>query len=37
MAIVNAAALECNLYLVAELFSIPVQVIVGLNMMDVAV
>ena len=34
--IVNAAALERNLYLVAELLSMPVRVVVGLNMMDVA-
>ena len=36
VAIVNAAALERNLYLVAELISMPVRVVVGLNMMDVA-
>jgi len=34
--IVNAAALERNLYLVAELLSMPVRVVVGLNMTDVA-
>lgn len=34
--IVNAAALERNLYLVAELLSLPVPVVVGLNMIDVA-
>ncbi|MDI6768915.1 MAG: ferrous iron transport protein B [Anaerolineales bacterium] len=34
--IVNAAALERNLYLVAELLSMPVRVVVGVNMMDVA-
>jgi ferrous iron transport protein B len=34
--IVNAAALERNLYLVAELMSMPVWVVVGVNMMDVA-
>jgi len=36
VAIVNAAALERNLYLVAELLSMPVRVVVGVNMMDVA-
>lgn len=36
IAIVNAANLERNLYLVAELLSLPVPVIIGLNMMDVA-
>jgi ferrous iron transport protein B len=36
IAIVNAAALERNLYLIAELLSLPVRVVVGLNMMDVA-
>jgi len=36
VSIVNAAALERNLYLVAELFSMPVRVVVGVNMMDVA-
>jgi ferrous iron transport protein B len=35
-AIVNAAALERSLYLVAELLPLPVPVVVGLNMMDVA-
>ena len=34
--IVNAAALERNLYLVAELMSMPMRVVVGVNMMDVA-
>jgi ferrous iron transport protein B len=34
--IVNAAALERNLYLVAELLALPVRIVVGLNMMDVA-
>jgi ferrous iron transport protein B len=34
--IVNAATLERNLYLVAELLCMPVPVIVGLNMLDVA-
>lgn len=36
VAIVNAVTLERNLYLVAELMSMPVQVVVGVNMMDVA-
>jgi ferrous iron transport protein B len=36
VAIVNAAALERNLYLVAELLSMPVRVVVGVNMLDVA-
>ncbi len=34
--ILNAAALERNLYLVAELLSLPQPVVIGLNMMDVA-
>jgi len=34
--IVDAAALERNLYLVAELLPLPVPIIVGLNMVDVA-
>ena len=34
--LVNAASLERNLYLVAELLSLPIQVVVGLNMVDVA-
>jgi len=34
--IVNAAALERNLYLVAELLALPVRIVLGLNMMDVA-
>ena len=34
--LVNAAALEHNLYLVAELLALPVPVVIGLNMMDVA-
>jgi ferrous iron transport protein B len=34
--IVNAAALERNLYLVAELLVLPVRIVLGLNMMDVA-
>jgi ferrous iron transport protein B len=34
--IVNAAALEHNLYMVAELLCLSVPVVVGLNMMDIA-
>jgi ferrous iron transport protein B len=36
IAIVNAASLERNLYLVAELLTLPVPVVIGLNMVDVA-
>lgn len=36
VAIVNAAALERNLYLVAELLSMPVKVVIGVNMTDIA-
>jgi len=36
VAIVNAASLERNLYLVAELLPLPAPVIVALNMIDVA-
>jgi ferrous iron transport protein B len=36
MAIVDAAALERNLYLLAELLCLPVPVVLGLNMLDVA-
>ncbi|MGD2155750.1 MAG: ferrous iron transport protein B [Anaerolineales bacterium] len=36
IAIVNAANLERNLYLVAELICLPVPVVLGLNMIDVA-
>jgi len=36
MVIANAAALERSLYLLAELLALPVRVVVGLNMMDVA-
>src|SRR5512135_1316535 len=36
VAIVNAAQLERNLYLVAELLSLPQPVVLGLNMLDVA-
>ena len=34
--IVNAAALEHNLYLVAELLQLPTPIVIGLNMLDVA-
>ncbi|MFO7553234.1 MAG: ferrous iron transport protein B [Haliea sp.] len=34
--VVNAAALERNLYLLAELLALPTPVVLGLNMMDVA-
>jgi ferrous iron transport protein B len=36
VAVVNAATLERSLYLLAELLPLPVPVIVGLNMVDVA-
>ncbi len=36
IAIVNAATLERNLYLVAELLNMPVRLVVGVNMVDVA-
>jgi ferrous iron transport protein B len=36
VALVNAASLERNLYLVSELLPLPTQVVVGLNMVDVA-
>ncbi len=36
IALVNAASLERNLYLVAELLPLPSRVVVGLNMVDVA-
>jgi len=36
VAIINAAALERHLYLVAELLPLPVRLVVGLNMVDVA-
>jgi len=36
IALVNAASLERNLYLVAELLLLPVPVVIGLNMVDVA-
>jgi ferrous iron transport protein B len=34
--VVNGAALERNLYLVAELLCLPVRMVLGLNMMDIA-
>ena len=34
--IVNATALECNFYLLAELLMLPVPLVMGINMMDVA-
>ena len=34
--VVNAASLERNLYLVAELLALPLPLVVGLNMVDVA-
>jgi ferrous iron transport protein B len=37
VAVLNAASLERNLYLVAELLPLPTRVVVGLNMVDVAV
>jgi ferrous iron transport protein B len=36
VAIVDAAALERNLYLVSELLPLPVPIVLGLNMVDVA-
>ncbi len=36
VAVVNAASLERNLYLVAELLPLPARVVIGLNMVDVA-
>lgn len=36
IALVNAASLERNLYLVAELLPLPTRVVIGLNMVDVA-
>ncbi len=36
VAILNAASLERNLYLVAELLALPAPVVIGLNMIDVA-
>ncbi|MGI5915836.1 MAG: ferrous iron transport protein B [Anaerolineae bacterium] len=34
--IINAASMERNLYLVAELLALPAPLVIGLNMMDVA-
>ena len=34
--IVNATALERNLYLLAELLALPLKIVIGLNMVDVA-
>ncbi|MBN1399467.1 MAG: ferrous iron transport protein B [Anaerolineae bacterium] len=34
--VINAASLERNLYLVAELLALPAPIVIGLNMMDVA-
>lgn len=36
VALVSAANLECSLYLVAELVALPVPIVVGMNMVDVA-
>ncbi len=36
VAVVNAASLERNLYLMSELLPLPTRVVVGLNMLDVA-
>jgi ferrous iron transport protein B len=36
MVVINAASLERNLYLVAELLALPAPLVIGLNMMDVA-
>lgn len=36
LVILNAASLERNLYLVTELLSLPVPIVIGLNMLDVA-
>ena len=36
VAIINAAALERHLYLVAELLPLPIRLVVGLNMVDIA-
>ena len=37
IALLNAAALERNLYLVTELLALDVPILIGLNMMDVAI
>lgn len=36
LVVLNAASLERNLYLVAELLALPSPIVIGLNMMDVA-
>ena len=36
LVVINAASLERNLYLVAELLALPVPLVIGLNMIDVA-
>jgi len=36
LVVINAASLERNLYLVAELLALPTPLVIGLNMMDVA-
>jgi ferrous iron transport protein B len=36
LVVINAASLERNLYLVAELLALPAPVVIGLNMIDVA-
>jgi len=36
LVVINAASLERNLYLVAELLALPAPMVIGLNMMDVA-
>ena len=36
LVVINAASLERNLYLVAELLALPVSLVIGLNMVDVA-
>ena len=36
IAVISAASLERNLYLVAELLALPAPLVIGLNMMDVA-
>jgi len=36
LVVINAASLERNLYLVAELLALPAPLVIGLNMMDVA-
>ncbi len=36
LVVINAASLERNLYLVAELLTLPSPIVIGLNMMDVA-